>query len=98
MIRGWWLDRTHSYVSSFQFQGGVCDPLIVQQQFYQEYSWLGKGNALHGHHHVDDRISVGKNELLDRSARNKLAAGGETDVHPKGDCSQTLRQASEDHK
>ena len=62
------------------------------------FARLGKGDSLHGRDHVDDRVSVGKNELLDQSACNKLAAGGEADVHPKGDCSQTLRQAGEDHK
>src|SRR5437016_6460991 len=49
MIRGWWLDRAHANVSSYQFHGGVCHPLIVQQQFYQEDSRLGKGYSLHGH-------------------------------------------------
>lgn len=47
---------------------------------------------------VDDCIPVGKNQLLDKSAGNKLAAGGEADVHPKRDCSETLRQAGENHK
>ena len=35
---------------------------------------------------------------MDKSACNKLAAGGVTNVHLKGDGSQTLRQAGEDHK
>src|SRR5215203_5257250 len=79
MIRGWLPDPAHAQVSSFQFHGGICYPLIVQQQFYQEKSRLGKGNSLQGHHHVDDRISVGKNELLGQSACNKLAISSETD-------------------
>jgi hypothetical protein len=86
------------HASSFQVHSGVRHPLIVQEQFYQVDSRLRKANALQGHHHVDDRISVGKNELMDKSACNELAAGGETDVHPKGDGSETLRQAAEDHK
>src|SRR5438128_1817749 len=36
MIRSRLLHRTHANVSSFQFHSGVCHPLIVQQQFYQE--------------------------------------------------------------
>ena len=40
MIRGRLLHRAHADVSSFQFHGGVCHPLIVQQQFYQENSRL----------------------------------------------------------
>jgi hypothetical protein len=35
---------------------------------------------------------------LDKSACNKLATRGETDVHPKGNCSETLRQPGEDYK
>ena len=31
MIRGRLLHRAHADVSSFQFHGGVCHPLIVQQ-------------------------------------------------------------------
>jgi hypothetical protein len=44
MIRGRLLHRTHADVSSLQLHGGVCNPQIVQQQFYQENPRLGKGN------------------------------------------------------
>ena len=70
--------------------------MVVQQQFYQENSRLGEGNPFQGHHHVHDRIPVRKNQLIDKSPCNKLSGGGITNVYPKGDCSEALRQAGED--